>query len=103
MSKIFCVFSYADSSTSSTSNNARKLLEIENVKKSGNPGYLFGSPTLAGMYFTANKTISFHNTHDRALSIMDTGMNGKCDTVSPTGSVSNIKVYSMRFKNATFY
>ena len=44
-----------DSSTSSTSNNSRKLLEIEIIIKSGNSGCLFGSPVLAGMCFTAKK------------------------------------------------
>ena len=83
------IFSSIDSSSSSSS--SRRLLKIESSKKSGNPGYLFGFPTLAGTYFTANKTISFLNTHDRALSIMDTGINGQCDTVSPFGSVSNGK------------
>jgi len=61
--------------------------------KSGNSGYIIGSPTLGAMSpssTTNNSTASSYVVAQRAgFTIMDTGLVGQCGTSSPTGSVSS--------------
>ena len=59
--------------------------------KSGNPGYIIGSPTLGAISpssTTNNSTASFVIAQRAGFTIMDTGLVGQCGTSSPTGSVS---------------
>mmetsp|Transcript_563 Transcript_563/g.1302 ORF Transcript_563/g.1302 Transcript_563/m.1302 type:complete len:656 (-) Transcript_563:219-2186(-) len=52
--------------------------------RSGNPGYIVGEPTLGGMSPHANSSASSVIAHQ--FKIMDTGVAGRCNTSSPTGS-----------------
>ena len=48
-------------------------------KRSGNPGYNFGYPILAGRFLLRNETIIPDNL---GLTLMDMGDGGRCETVS---------------------
>jgi len=61
--------------------------------KSGNPGYIIGSPTL-GAFSPSSTTnhstaLSYVIAQRSGFTIMDTGLVGHCGTSSPTGSVSS--------------
>ena len=60
--------------------------------KSGNPGYIIGSPTLGAISpsSTTNHStaLSYVVAQRAGFTIMDTGLVGQCATSSPTGSVS---------------
>ena len=63
--------------------------------KSGNPGYIIGSPTLGAISpsSTANHNstaLSYVVAQRAGFTIMDTGSVGRCDASSPTGSVSSV-------------
>ena len=61
--------------------------------KSGNPGYMIGSPTLGAISpsSTTNHStaLSYVVAQRAGFTIMDTGLVGQCDTSSQTGSVSH--------------
>jgi len=67
--------------------------------KSGNPGYIIGSPTLGAISpssTTNHSAASSYVIAQRAgFTIMDTGLIGRCDTSSPTGSVSSYCVLGL--------
>ena len=75
-----------------TSERSQEQNNLITRTKSGNPGYIIGSPTLGAMSpssTTNNSTASSYVIAQRAgFTIMDTGLVGRCDTSSPTGSVS---------------
>lgn len=61
--------------------------------KSGNPGYIIGSPALGAISpnSTTNQASSYVIAQRAGFTIMDTGLVGQCDTSSPTGSVSVVR------------
>ena len=62
---------------------------IINRVRSGNPGYVFGAPTLGAKSPTINHTSSFVIAQKAGFTVMDTGLAGQCSTSSTTGLVSN--------------
>ncbi|KAL9188182.1 hypothetical protein ACHAXT_006560 [Thalassiosira profunda] len=59
----------------------------ETRTRSGNPGYISGEPTLgATSPGDANQTASFVVAQTAGFTVMDTGVGGRCESSSPTGS-----------------
>mmetsp|Transcript_27905 Transcript_27905/g.41133 ORF Transcript_27905/g.41133 Transcript_27905/m.41133 type:complete len:450 (+) Transcript_27905:567-1916(+) len=57
-------------------------------KRSGNPGYLFGAPTVGGKSPSQNGTdAAYVEAQVKGFTVMDTGVGGQCDSVSTTGTV----------------
>ena len=61
------------------------------VKKSGNPGYIWNAPILSGIYMPKGNESSFDyiKQNSEGMAIMDSGRNGRCDSVSMNGTVCN--------------
>ena len=58
--------------------------------RSGNPGYIFGAPTLGAMTPAINHTASYVIAQKAGFTVMDTGLVGQCSSSSSTGSVSQL-------------
>jgi len=58
--------------------------------RSGSPGYIAGKPTLGAISNDDNHTQSHVIAQKAGFTIMDTGIAGKCETSSPTGSVREV-------------
>ena len=73
--------------------------------KSGNPGYIIGSPTLGAISpnSTTNQASSYVIAQRAGFTIMDTGLVGQCDTSSPTGSVSYLCCNGLKRHNSSPY
>lgn len=70
---------------------AQNILDGSNdvllTKRSGNPGYISGMPTLGATSLSLNETVSRVFAQNNGFTAMDTGVGGKCSNSSPTGSV----------------
>lgn len=55
--------------------------------RSGNPGYMFGAPTLGAKSPTINQTSSYVIAQKAGFTVMNTGLAGQCGTSSTTGLV----------------
>ena len=57
-------------------------------KRSGNPGYIAGDPTLGARSPSTNTTLSYVAAQKAGFTVMDTGMGGRCSSSSQAGTVS---------------
>ena len=62
-------------------------IEVSVTKRSGNPGYIPGMPTLGATSQSLNETVSHVLTQKNGFTAMGTGVGGKCSSSSPTGSI----------------
>lgn len=56
-------------------------------RRSGNPGYIKGLPTLGAVISNVNETVSYLNAQMAGLAVMDSGVGGQCSTSSSSGSI----------------